>query len=64
MAESIFEEFLGEQVKAPYKDGSKFKVARGKLEAIDEIGFVRIDGKLGKIIINAKNIEKMSLARR
>lgn len=59
MAESIFEEFLGQEVKAPYRDGSQFKIARGVLEAIEK-GFVKIDGRLGTIIINEKNIEKMS----
>jgi len=56
---SIFEEFLGEEIKAPYKDGNQFKIARGKLEAITN-GFVKIRGNLGTIIINEKNIEKMS----
>ena len=56
---SIFEEFLGWEVKAPYKDGNQFKIARGRLEAITD-GFVKITGKLGTIIINEKNIEKMS----
>jgi hypothetical protein len=57
--ESIFEEFLGQEIKAPYKDGSQFKIARGRLEAITN-GFVKINGNLGTIIINEKNIEKMS----
>jgi hypothetical protein len=57
--ESVFEEFLGQNVKAPYKDGTQFKIARGKLERINN-GFVKIVGKLGTIIINEKNIEKMS----
>ncbi len=56
---SVFEEFLGEEVKAPYKDGDQFKIARGKLEAVNN-GFVKVVGKLGTIIINEKNIEKMS----
>ena len=59
MAESIFKEFLGEAVKAPYRDGSQFKIARGTLEAAEN-GFVKISGKLGTIIINEKVIEKMS----
>lgn len=46
-------------VKAPYKDGTQFKIARGKLESAEN-GFVKITGKLGTIIINEKNIEKMS----
>ena len=59
VSESIFKEFLGKEVKAPYRDGSQFKIARGRLEAIEN-GFVKIDGRLGIIIINEKNIEKMS----
>ena len=55
----VFGEFLGEEVKAPYKDGEQFKVARGVLESIDS-GFVKIRGRLGTIVINEKNIEKMS----
>ena len=56
---SIFDEFLGQEVKAPYKDGNQFKIARGRLDAITN-GFVKISGRLGTIIINEKNIEKMS----
>ena len=56
----LFDEFLGEEVKAPYRDGTQFKVARGILESIDS-GFVKIKGRLGTIIINEKNIEKMSI---
>ena len=57
--QSPFEEFVGKDVKAPYKDGSQFKIARGKLNSINN-GFVKITGRLGTIIINEKNIEKMS----
>ena len=56
---SLFKEFLGQDIKAPYKDGTQFKIARGILEEINN-GFVKIKGKLGTIIINEKNIEKMS----
>jgi len=59
MSESVFSEFLGQEVKAPYRDGTQFKIARGKLVSVDG-GFVKIVGKLGTIIINEKNIEKMS----
>ena len=62
MDDSLFQEFLGQEVKAPYKDGSQFKVARGTLQDINN-GFVKIRGKLGTIIINEKNIEKMSLTK-
>ena len=58
----MFREFLGQETKAPYKDGTQFKIARGILEEIDS-GFVKIRGRLGTIIINEKNIEKMSLLR-
>ena len=57
--DSLFKEFLGQDVKAPYKDGTQFKIARGVLEEINK-GFVKIKGSLGTIIINEKNIEKMS----
>ena len=63
MTGSIFEEFVGKEVKAPYRDGTQFKIARGVLESISN-GFVKIRGKLGTIVINEKNIEKMSLLRR
>ena len=42
-----------------YKDGTQFKIARCVLEEISN-GFVKIRGELGTIIINEKNIEKMS----
>ena len=58
--ESLFNVFLGKDIKAPYKDGTQFKIARGKLEEIKD-GFLKINGKLGAIIINEKNVEKMSL---
>lgn len=58
-AKSIFEEFVGKEVKAPYRDGTQFKIARGNLVSITS-GFVKIKGRLGTIIINEKNIEKMS----
>ena len=56
---SMFDEFVGKEVKAPYKDGDQFRIARGTLTEISD-GFVKIKGKLGTIIINEKNIEKMS----
>ncbi len=59
MTESLFKEFLGQYIKAPYKDGSQFKIARGVLKEINN-GFVKIKGNLGTIIINEKNIEKMA----
>lgn len=60
--ESLFTEFLGREVKCPYKDGTQFKIARGTLLKIEN-GFVKIRGRLGTIIINEKNIEKMSLIK-
>ena len=62
MTDSLFKEFLGQEVKAPYKDGMQFKIARGVLEDTNN-GFVKIKGKLGTIIINEKNIEKMSVIK-
>lgn len=59
--ESVFKEFLGEEVKVPYRDGDQFKIARGILESCDN-GFVKITGRLGTLIINEKNIERMSKA--
>ena len=60
---NLFEEFIGKEVKVPYKDGTQFKVARGVLKNIDN-GFVKIVGNLGTIIINERNIEKMALTKR
>jgi hypothetical protein len=59
---NLFEEFIGHEIKAPYKDGTQFKIARGTLKEINN-GFVKIVGKLGTIIINEKNIEKMALIK-
>ena len=59
---SLFREFLGQEIKAPYRDGSQFKIARGTLVDINN-GFVKIKGKLGTIVINEKNIEKMAAIR-
>ena len=58
---NLFKEFVGQEIKAPYKDGTQFKIARGVLEEVNN-GFVKIRGKLGTIIINEKNIEKMSIS--
>ncbi len=59
---SIFEEFLGEEIKAPYQDGSQMKVAKGVLKGITN-GFVKIEGELGTIVINERNIVKMARLR-
>ena len=59
---NLFKEFVGQEIKAPYKDGNQFKIARGVLEEINN-GFVKIRGKLGTIIINEQNIEKMSRSK-
>ena len=59
--DNMFADFLGKDIKAPYRDGDQLKIARGKLESINN-GFVKIRGRLGTIIINEKNIEKMSRA--
>lgn len=60
---NLFTEFLGHEVKAPYKDGSQYKIARGTLKEVNN-GFVKIVGNLGTIVINEKNVEKMALLRR
>ncbi len=62
MNSTLFEEFLGKEIKAPYKDGDQFKIARGTLTEINN-GFLKISGKLGTIIINEKNVEKVALLR-
>ena len=54
-----FEEFLGQEVKAPYRDGNQIKIARGVLKEADDV-FVKITGRLGTIIINTRNVEKIS----
>ena len=58
--DSVFSEFVGQEVKAPYKDGEQFKIARGVLISAKN-GFVKIRGELGTNIIREQNIEKMSL---
>jgi hypothetical protein len=63
MDQNPFMDFIGEEVKAPYKDGNQLKIARGTLESVDG-GFVKVVGNLGTIIINSKNIEKMSKIKR
>jgi len=60
--QSPFEEFAGKEVKTTYKDGTQFKIARGVLNSVTN-GFVKITGTLGTIVINEKNIEKMSLLK-
>ena len=60
MQTSMFGEFVGKTVKAPYRDGRQFKVARGLLAAAKQ-GFVKISGRLGTIVISEQNIEKMSV---
>jgi hypothetical protein len=62
MQAHLFSDFVGSDVKVPYRDGEQIKVARGKLEYIDN-QFTKIVGRLGTIIINTKNIEKMSRVR-
>ena len=62
MVMGLFDEFVGKEIKAPYRDGTQFKIARGTLESI-EGGFLKINGKLGTIIINSKNIERLSRVR-
>mgnify|MGYP001584144978 FL=1 len=56
---SIFDEFIGKEVKAPYRDGEQFKIARGTLIQVKD-GFVKIRGSLGTIVIKEERIEKMS----
>lgn len=58
----IFDEFIGKEVKAPYKDGTQYKIAKGVLENVEN-GFIKIRGRLGVIIINEVNVEKMALLK-
>lgn len=60
MSESMFCDLVGKTVKAPYRDGVQFKVAKGVLLAAQQ-GFVKIAGTLGTIIIRERNIQRMSL---
>lgn len=55
----LFAEFVGHEVKVPYIDGKQYKIARGVLKGVDS-GFVKIEGDLGIIVINQKNIERMA----
>jgi hypothetical protein len=57
---SPFDDFIGLEVKAPYRDGTDYKVARGILQEIRG-GFIKIHGQLGTIIIKETNIERMAL---
>jgi hypothetical protein len=59
MTSNPFNDFVGEEIKAPYRDGNQLKIARGTLESVDG-GFVKVNGRLGTLIINSKNIERMS----
>ena len=59
MQNSLFKDFLGEEVKAPFRDGKHIKVARGTLEAVQD-GFIRLRGNRGLILINQNNIEKIT----
>jgi len=63
MNKNPFSDFIGEEVKAPYRDGSQLKIARGVLESVDD-GFIKVTGNLGTIVINSKNIERMSRVKR
>ena len=58
-AELLKPYWLGLEVKVPYRDGRQLKVARGTLVSVAG-DFVKIDGRLGIIIIHTRNIEKMS----
>ena len=59
MQNSLFEDFLGKEVKAPFRDGKHIKVARGRLEAVQG-GFIRLRGSRGLILINTNNVEKIT----
>lgn len=59
---SLFEEFLGEQVKLSYQDGDQYKLAKGILESC-EGGFLKITGRLGTLVINESNAIKMGITK-
>lgn len=59
---TIFNEFLGKDVKCCYLDFDQQKIARGKLEQLDS-DLIKISGKLGVIIINKKVIQKMGMLK-
>ncbi len=59
---SVFEEFIGKNVKASYDDNGSFKLARGTLEEISG-GFIKIRGPPGVLILNEKDIKKMGLLK-
>lgn len=58
----MFENFLGQKVKCPYVDGTQYRIARGILTEIDD-DFVKIEGKVGIIIIKKNNIQRMGLMK-
>jgi len=60
--DEIFDTFIGKQIKATYRDGTQFKIAKGKLELASK-GFLKVNGKLGIIIINQNTIEKLALMK-
>ena len=55
----LFKDFLGEEIKMPYREGRQFKIASGRLVDIRG-GFVKVTGKLGTIIVNIHNIERIT----
>jgi len=59
MKQDIFEDLIGKNVKAPFRDGDLIKVARGKLEGIKN-GFIRLRGERGLILINKNNVQKIT----
>ena len=62
METGIFEEFVGKRVKAPFRDGSNIKIARGRLEAVKD-GFIKLRGERGVILINKGNVQKITCNR-
>jgi len=58
----MFEEFKGKKVKVPYRDGDQMKIAKGELVSVDE-NFIKVSGRLGTIIINKENVQKMGLLK-
>ena len=51
----LFKEFIGKNVKVPYRDGDFIRVAKGTMTNYDT-GFIRIEGDKGVLLINCIDI--------
>ena len=62
MNEDILQEFVGKEVKVPFRDAETTRIARGVLVSYDE-NFIKIKGELGTLIIQRKSIYKIGLLK-